>query len=181
MIFRLLALGACVSTPVIVLLFEHSQSVLRGGLYQTPVGEQPAGPHQPQQSHGPGGSVVAQMWGVGEWSEVDAAEPEQGSRSTTTSCPPCDCGTGGEPVPPQHLSIFGRFVFELILSEDVDLGRYVAVAALLYGAGAACVGWTLSSLTRASSSGERASSLAARGLRTRGVGYRAGLEAPGRI
>ena len=95
--------------------------------------------------------------------------------------PPAIAGPGGEPVPPQHLSIFGRYVFELILSEDVDLGRYVAVAALLYGAGAACVGWTLSSLTRASSSGERASSLAARGLRTRGVGYRAGLEAPGRI
>ena len=164
MLFRFLAASLCVSTPLLVLFSgETGQSFLSASHHDGATGNHAElGPHRPVISV-LGDEVV-----------------ETGERPSTTSCPPCQCPEcllveTGPRGPPPHVTIIGRLTLQLLYEEQVSFDRLVLGFLLLYGAGAAVVGWAIAAARAAS---RRASSLASQGHRPRGAGYRAGLSAP---
>ena len=99
------------------------------------------------------------------------------STAAPTPCPPCLCGPGATPSPDlSRLSFGARILVRATTTGDDELSRLVWAFGVLYGAAAATCGWAWRGcLTdRAGRSG----SMATEGVRPRGAGYRAGLEAP---
>ena len=184
MFFRALVLAFAFSgPPTLVLLLDREGSVLRGSI--SPFEEPLSTTSTTSQYGGRATAEVEVVFGVSEPPTSPAVERELGASSsstTSTPCPPCECGVSRdrEPTVPPGMGFVARVAWRAAISGDEEVSRDVWGFMLLYATLAGALGWWCGAAS-VHRSQRRSSALAASRLRPRGSGYRAGLEAPGGV